>query len=313
MTAGEINKELDKLDAKSSELTTKLIEAGRGHERYNDIVKQSDPLSVEYRAVNDRQSALRFEIERRYGPGHSGRLPTGRGFGPRKKEGLGASGAGTLTRTLNDVRGFAATVHNVLLERIVKKHPIFGEPVETTIRDRLSATLQECLIMAYRAVIHRGEARTWRESLPHPFVSNNADGFVVITQGASDERADDEALRVRAYWTRQPYTYNHRDGKWHGLNPEFDVVLSPSAVDQLRTIARWDREVNDFKRGHHGGDPMRWLAVYNIDDRAKREVDRILASSMSGISAGGGKALVAGAAISLGVLAVGVATGKKVE
>lgn len=85
MTAGEINRELDKLDAKRSELNRAFIDAGRGHETAAETVKLTDPLAVKYNAVADRQCALRYEIERRYGPGAPSRLPLGKGFGPLKK------------------------------------------------------------------------------------------------------------------------------------------------------------------------------------------------------------------------------------
>jgi hypothetical protein len=91
MTAGAINKELDKLDERSSMLTRMMIDAGRGHERPSEYLKMSDPLSSELRSLFGRQSDLRVEISMRYGPGAPRRLPTGdrhRGFfGPRKRRG----------------------------------------------------------------------------------------------------------------------------------------------------------------------------------------------------------------------------------
>ncbi len=83
MTASEINKELDKLDARSSKNTDDFIAAGRGHERPSEYLRQADPLSMEARRISDRQSSLRIEIERRYGPRAPSRLPS-RGFGPRR-------------------------------------------------------------------------------------------------------------------------------------------------------------------------------------------------------------------------------------
>jgi hypothetical protein len=91
MTAGTINKELDELDRRSSELGQMMIDAGRGHERPSEYLKMSDPLSGEMRRVSQRQSDLRVEISMRYGPGAPRRLPTGsrdrKFFGPRKKKG----------------------------------------------------------------------------------------------------------------------------------------------------------------------------------------------------------------------------------
>jgi hypothetical protein len=82
MTAGEINKELDKLDLLSSKNTDAFIEAGRGDERPSDYRHKGDPLSLEANALTDRRGRLHNEIERRYGPRAPRRLPTGRGFGP---------------------------------------------------------------------------------------------------------------------------------------------------------------------------------------------------------------------------------------
>lgn len=83
MTAGEINRELDRLDARRSRNTEAFIRAGRGHERPSEYLLKDDRLSQEARAISDRQSALRSEISRRYGPGAPSRLP--RGFGPLRR------------------------------------------------------------------------------------------------------------------------------------------------------------------------------------------------------------------------------------
>jgi hypothetical protein len=78
MTAGAINKELDRLDARSSELTDRMIEDGRGNERPSDYRKKTDSLSLEKNEVADRRMRLRIEIENRYGPGAPRRLPIGK-------------------------------------------------------------------------------------------------------------------------------------------------------------------------------------------------------------------------------------------
>ena len=84
MSPGEINRALDTLDKRRAKNTAAFIEAGRGHERPTDYAAKGDPLSVEARAIADRQNDLRREIARRYGPGAPSRLPRGRGFGPLK-------------------------------------------------------------------------------------------------------------------------------------------------------------------------------------------------------------------------------------
>lgn len=81
MTASAINRELDRLDARSLKLSTKLIAAGRGRELPAERMAKTDPLSKKYNAIALRRESLRFEIELRYGPGAPSRLP--RGFGPR--------------------------------------------------------------------------------------------------------------------------------------------------------------------------------------------------------------------------------------
>jgi hypothetical protein len=87
LTAGAINKELDRLDEISDRLTDRMIAEGRGYERPSDYHRKTDPLSTEINRLSDRQGDLRNEIERRYGPRPPRRLPSGRFFGPRKKAG----------------------------------------------------------------------------------------------------------------------------------------------------------------------------------------------------------------------------------
>jgi hypothetical protein len=82
MTAGQINRELDALDKQRSNANNFLIAVGRGDETFEETCCKTDPASLVFRAIVDRQSALRLEIGRRYGPGAPSRLP--RGFGPSK-------------------------------------------------------------------------------------------------------------------------------------------------------------------------------------------------------------------------------------
>lgn len=83
MSASQINNELDKLDAESSKLNDKMIATGRGSEKPSEWWNKTDPLSSRMRAVEDRSHALRQEVASRYGS-NIRRLPSGRGFGPRK-------------------------------------------------------------------------------------------------------------------------------------------------------------------------------------------------------------------------------------
>jgi hypothetical protein len=77
MTPAQLNRELDALDRRRSRNTDAFIAAGRGEERPSEYLTKSDPLSREAREIFDRSSALRAEIERRYGPGAPSRLPRG--------------------------------------------------------------------------------------------------------------------------------------------------------------------------------------------------------------------------------------------
>lgn len=85
MTAGEINKALDRADKSSSALTEEFIAVGRGHELPSETRTMTDPLAEKWKQLSNERSGLRREIERRYGPGAPSRLPP-RGFGPIDRE-----------------------------------------------------------------------------------------------------------------------------------------------------------------------------------------------------------------------------------
>lgn len=84
MTAGEINKALDRLDKKMSELTDRFIAEGMGHLRPTEF-PSGHPLTKMYNQLKDERFSYEMERDLRYGPGSPSRLPTGKGFGPRKK------------------------------------------------------------------------------------------------------------------------------------------------------------------------------------------------------------------------------------
>ena len=111
MTASQINKELDRIDAERSKINEKLIAAGRGSETYNETYKKNDPLAQEFRALSDRRSALQIEIHSRMGPGHPSRIPSGRFWAsPRKKpgvDGLGIDMLATIARESRSPEEFA--------------------------------------------------------------------------------------------------------------------------------------------------------------------------------------------------------------
>lgn len=88
MTAGQINRELDRLDELRSRLNDEMIDVGRGHERPSDYMRKQDPLSRKFQALFDRRTALGVEVHARYGPGAPSRLPA-RGFGRRVRNPTG--------------------------------------------------------------------------------------------------------------------------------------------------------------------------------------------------------------------------------
>jgi len=71
MTAGEVNRELKKLDAELSANGRKFIDAGHGDETYEFILSAlaTDPLSRETQKIPARRRALLNEVERECGPG----------------------------------------------------------------------------------------------------------------------------------------------------------------------------------------------------------------------------------------------------
>lgn len=82
MSAAEINRELDRLDAQDSALGDEIIAAGLGHVLLLDLLKMEGELPTRARAIFDRRHDLRHEITARYGPNAPARLP--RGMGPIK-------------------------------------------------------------------------------------------------------------------------------------------------------------------------------------------------------------------------------------
>jgi len=71
MTAGEVNRELKRLDAELSANGRKFIDAGREDETYEFILSSlaTDPLSREAQRIQARRRALLNEVERECGPG----------------------------------------------------------------------------------------------------------------------------------------------------------------------------------------------------------------------------------------------------
>jgi hypothetical protein len=166
MSAGEINKALDAIDAQVSKLTQEFIDAGRGHERPSEYLKMNDPLANRAKDLYNKRSALQIEKDMRYGPGAPSRLPKGRGFGPRMKNPVdpqmtdlayrmgkewGTKDRGLLRRDRNS---FLRLFSNSLLEELRTRGLIKG---------RLAAEDRESLLAAfqdgYRATYEAGRQR----------------------------------------------------------------------------------------------------------------------------------------------------------
>ena len=87
MQPSEINRELDALEKRDSELNSRFIAAGRGNETSSETRTKTDPLAVESNRLRDRVRDLQNEIEMRMGPG-SYRFPVSKGnrsWGPRER------------------------------------------------------------------------------------------------------------------------------------------------------------------------------------------------------------------------------------
>ena len=85
MSAAQLNKALDSTDKARTVLNDEFIAAGRGHERPSETLTKSDPLATRYAKLWDVHTALRRELQLRYGPGAPSRLPTRKGFGPTSR------------------------------------------------------------------------------------------------------------------------------------------------------------------------------------------------------------------------------------
>ena len=75
MTAGVINRHLDRLDKCSSVLCHIFIAEGRGYELPSETFKLTDPLALVFQELHNVNTLIRNEVSRRYGPGAPTRLP----------------------------------------------------------------------------------------------------------------------------------------------------------------------------------------------------------------------------------------------
>lgn len=197
MTAGEINKELDKLDALSSKHTDEMISSGRGHERPTDWWGKTDPLSLAMRQLSDRRSDLRNEIERRYGPGAPSRLP--KGFGPRKHP------DGTLIQFGEKRRRKAinpASSADTAFERFHGQPP--GETISITKDEHYHhhlAAIGTLLGLCVRVPDGKGGHYDNRIEFSGVFLCTNEDGTQLFLEGG-DQSLDLDSLHLNPKLTR---------------------------------------------------------------------------------------------------------------
>jgi hypothetical protein len=67
MTISEINRRFAKLDKLDSALTDEFIAVGRGHETYQQILRQTDPLALRLRTLYEQRMELVAECQRQWG------------------------------------------------------------------------------------------------------------------------------------------------------------------------------------------------------------------------------------------------------
>ena len=141
------------------------------------------------------------------------------------------------------------------------------------------------IVHLYRIAIHGKGEPTGK---PHPL--NRYSGFVVNYGGArgDQEDAETEGGRVLVYSHPQPWEVVSR-GKVdtvpmdQRLGLQGIVSVSPSAMDQFRALYRRE-EASHEERGADPGTyrstwaPINFLPDYDVDERAKREIDRALSS-----------------------------------
>jgi len=65
LSDSKVREMLEKCEIQQSHITDSLIPAGRGSEKYNETLKKTDPLSVNFRILHDKWSELRNEMESR--------------------------------------------------------------------------------------------------------------------------------------------------------------------------------------------------------------------------------------------------------
>jgi len=85
LRGAQLNMELGRLEGHSSKLNDLFIASGRGNERPTERVGRTDPLSLEYSAMENRRAQLLSEVQARAGPGYYS-LPRGVGSKPTRTE-----------------------------------------------------------------------------------------------------------------------------------------------------------------------------------------------------------------------------------
>ena len=288
MSAPEINRSLDKLAAEGSRLTHEMIEAGRGNERPSEYMEMTDPLSVRLRSNLERRSALRIEVERRYGPGAPSRLPPR--FGPIKGRMVNP---GKLPKVLLNKWYNAGAAHGRAQSQHESPLPVgqvyFGvwiKSPESTSPDIPEDALFEAFSEGYYAALRAGPARgsnpvgpaRWIHLKPHQvpkyagekcFECVKGKGWGAATQPVTDLCTEIEydgqgrqtGVRTRYYCAehapkRNPQSPHYKD------HPGSDEQANPS------TEPRFYAAPDDWplKSGR------KWWAVYDSVTREKMNV-----------------------------------------
>jgi hypothetical protein len=65
MTEGQLRKAEAKAEIENSNMIITMIANGRGHERYSETMNKTDPLSLKFKLIANKRSAIYAEINRR--------------------------------------------------------------------------------------------------------------------------------------------------------------------------------------------------------------------------------------------------------
>ena len=166
-------------------------------------------------------------------------------------------------------------VHDV--RRLAEVFRSLVKQVPRSVRGKEHVDTFTPIVMLYRVAIH-GQSEPIGE--PHPL--NSYSGFVVLYGGARADMKDVGGARAMVYTHPQPQIVASRGRS--GIKPidprmrlEGIVSVSLLAMDQLRALYRRAEESGYTQQAQPAKprwDPMRFLPEYDVDEHAKREIDR---------------------------------------